>query len=73
MGRNKPDAADQLRQWMERNGRDYPATAEALGVTRAHISHLLTGGRTPSLTLALRVAEVTGIPVAAWAKESAAS
>lgn len=73
MGRTKPVAADELRQWMERAEKTHPDVAEAFGVTQAHIRHLLTGGRTPSLALALRIADVTGIPVAAWAREEAAA
>lgn len=71
MGRIKPVAAGELRQWMERTQRSHPDVADAFGVTQAHIRHLLTGGRTPSLALALRIHTLTGIPVAAWAKPSA--
>jgi transcriptional regulator with XRE-family HTH domain len=75
MARTKPAAADELRRWIERAEKSHADVAEAFGVTQQHIRHLLTGGRTPSLTLALRVADVTGIPVSAWAKfnEAAAS
>jgi transcriptional regulator with XRE-family HTH domain len=68
MRRIKPIAADQLREWMKRSGREKADVAASFGVTEQHVRHLLTGSRTPSLTLALRVAEVTGIPVSQWAK-----
>jgi transcriptional regulator with XRE-family HTH domain len=60
-------AGDELRAWMERTGRSYDEVAETLGISKSYISNLLTGGRTPSLALAIRIAAVTGVPVSLWA------
>lgn len=61
---NGPDA---LRAWMERSGRSYLDVSQALGISRPHLSHLVTGGRLPSLVLAIRIEQIAGIPVATWA------
>jgi transcriptional regulator with XRE-family HTH domain len=59
---------DELRAWMERAGRATAEVAEILQITRPHLSHLVNGGRSPSLALAARIASLTGIPITAWVK-----
>lgn len=59
-------AGNELRAWMKRMGRGYPDLAKALDISRPHLVHLVTGGRTPSLALAGRIAAVTGIPESVW-------
>jgi plasmid maintenance system antidote protein VapI len=73
MRKNKPMGADELRQWMDRTGRSYVEVAAVLAVTTGQVSHLLTGTRTPSLALALRIADVTGISPSRWTREMAAA
>lgn len=55
---------------MQRTNRDIANVADALGVTTSHVSYLARGLRTPSLELAIKIADLTGIPVTAWAKPS---
>ncbi len=64
------NAGDELRAWMERSGRSYEDVADTLGISTSYISNLLTGGRTPSLALATRIAHLTGIQPTSWAKPS---
>lgn len=55
-----------LRAWMERQGLKHADVAQALGISQSQVSHLLRGARRPSLDLALRIYDLTGIPIAAW-------
>jgi transcriptional regulator with XRE-family HTH domain len=57
---------DELRQWLDRTGRRHTQVAIALGISKAHLSNLQSGLRQPSLPLAKRIAELTGIPVSSW-------
>jgi len=57
-----------LAQWFERSGYTQREIAARLEITEQHMSHLVSGSRTPSLALALRISELTGIPVAELAK-----
>jgi transcriptional regulator with XRE-family HTH domain len=60
------DGATLLREWMKRahlNGRD---TAWLLQIDYTHLSHILHGRKFPSLTVADRIYEVTGVPIASW-------
>lgn len=40
------------------------------GIRTAHASQLASGDKTPSLDLALRIEEMTGIPPAFWRSEN---
>jgi transcriptional regulator with XRE-family HTH domain len=51
-----------LAQWFERSGHTQRAIAERLGVTEAHLSRLISGERQPSLPLAVKISELTGVP-----------
>lgn len=49
---------------MKANGVRQVDLAPQFGITQAHLSRILTGTRVPSLELAVRIANLTGIPVA---------
>lgn len=56
--------------------RDYPGCAElsrAVGITAAHASYILSGRRTPSLPLALKIANHMGISLDEFAKRVVAA
>lgn len=58
-------ARERLRKW--RGSRSQAEVAELLEVEQARVSKLESGKyRRPSLTLALRIQEVTGIPAKQW-------
>jgi plasmid maintenance system antidote protein VapI len=57
---------DALRAWMDRTKHSTLDMAVLLQISQPHLSHLMTGGRTPSLALAVRIAQLTGIPAEAW-------
>lgn len=40
------------------------------GLNSSHTSQLVNGGKTPSLDLALRIEETTGIPPSFWKSEN---
>ncbi len=59
--------------WLERANLTHAEAASQLGVTRAQVSHVALGTRTPSLSLAARIQQVAGIAATAWVEESKAS
>lgn len=56
-----------LAAWLEQSGTTQTELAEQLGVVPSHISMLVSGDRTPSLDLAIRIESLTGVPVLALA------
>ena len=62
-----------VREFLGRTGRTQRGWAEELGITAAHLSMILTGQRTPSLPLALQMAESSGLPVRIFCQESRSS
>ncbi len=60
-----------LIQYLEHAKRSQSNLAKALGVHRGAISHLVTGRRLPSLSLALRIERECGVPVETWKKRKA--
>lgn len=52
-----------LREYFEQTGETQSAFAERLGLSQGYVSHLVAGGRLPSLEVALRVAAAADIPV----------
>lgn len=42
--------------------------AAQLGISKSHMSMILSGQRRPSLTLALKLEELTGVPVREFAE-----
>lgn len=61
--------ADQLRDWLTRRGFNQREAADYLGLEQSFMSLMINGLRSPGLTLAVRIHERTGIPVAAWLLE----
>ena len=57
---------DQLRGWIDRNGFDQRKAAVELAITEAYLSQLLSGDRCPSLTMAVKFEQETGIPTESW-------
>ena len=57
---------EQLRGWIDRSGFDQRKAAAALGITEAYLSQLLAGDRCPSLTMAVKFEQETGIPTESW-------
>lgn len=60
-----------LARWFNRSGFTQREVAARLEISEAHLSHLVNGERTPSLDLALRISDLTGIPVAELARRVA--
>lgn len=54
-----------LNDYFEQTGETQHAFAARLGVTPAYISMLRAGQREPTLRMALRIHELTGVPVEA--------
>lgn len=58
---------EQLAQHIAANpGRTNAEWAGLFGISRPHLHALLTGERQPSPHVALRIQDVTGIPMTAW-------
>lgn len=49
-----------LRAWMKAAGWSQQALAAELGVSQAHVSRVVSGVRTPSDKLKVRIAEISG-------------
>ena len=65
-GMSNTNGATRLRAWMKKNGdMKQKAFAERLGTTQASVSLWLLG-RPPNLKFALRIRDLTGIPVEDW-------
>ena len=56
----------ELAAWLKRSQRTSTQLAAQLSISRPYMSQLLTGKRTPSMELAARIFEVTGVPMIAW-------
>ena len=52
-----------LRDWLKRTRTSQVALAQVVGVSTPHLSNILHGKRRPSLTLALRLQQATGVAV----------
>lgn len=52
-----------LREYLDANGITQAQFARRVGTTQAHVSRVLSGGRVPSLEMAIRIAREAGIPV----------
>lgn len=62
-----------LKQWREGEGLKQKPAAERLGLTVPTLSRIETGSRTPSLTLAAKLSEKTGIPIDRFVKQTEAA
>ena len=51
--------------------RTYAEWAVTFGISRPHLHALLNGDRQPSLDVAQRIADATGVPVTAWPRLAA--
>lgn len=58
-----------LAHWLRESGLTQSAAAAEMGIPQPHLSAILAGRKRPSLDAALRIANVAGVPPAAWAKE----
>jgi transcriptional regulator with XRE-family HTH domain len=59
--------ARRLRAWLKASRRSQASLAQELGISTPYISMLLAGQRTPSLPVAKRLQEISGIPAAEFA------
>jgi transcriptional regulator with XRE-family HTH domain len=59
-----------LRKYLKTSGRTQRELALAVGVSEPMLSLVLKGWRTPSLIVAMRLSEETGIPVEAFARKT---
>ncbi|WP_097082584.1 helix-turn-helix transcriptional regulator [Rhodobacter sp. JA431] len=57
-----------LSEHLKQAGLPQSAFAEAIGVSRGHMSALISGARLPSLELAVRIERLTGgaVPASSW-------
>lgn len=60
-----------LVEYLKQTKRSQSHLAKAVGVQRGTISHLVTGFRLPSLSLAIRIERECGVPVETWKKRKA--
>lgn len=61
-----------LDQWMAANGRTDTDLAQEVGVSRPFITRIRKGTRQPSLPVAVKLAQITQLPVEVFTKERAA-
>ena len=60
--------AQRLRAYLDRTKQNQAEFARESGFSEPFVSQLLTETRRPSITNAVRLEHLTGIPVAAWAE-----
>jgi transcriptional regulator with XRE-family HTH domain len=60
------DARDRLREWIQRSRMTQREAAELLEMHYTFLSQILNSDRSPSLTTAVRIEQVTGIPCESW-------
>lgn len=61
-------ATRRVQAFLKREKKDQRWLAAELGVSPAYVSMLLAGKRSPSLTIAGRLEDITGIPARAFAE-----
>jgi transcriptional regulator with XRE-family HTH domain len=61
---------EQFKDWMKRRGFNQSETAEFFGWGENVISQFVNGRRSPGLARAIKIEELTGIPVEAWASSA---
>jgi plasmid maintenance system antidote protein VapI len=62
-------AAKELAAWLATDGRSQGALSRAVQIDPSHLCRILSGRARPSLALALRLEQQSGVPVAMWAAE----
>jgi transcriptional regulator with XRE-family HTH domain len=65
------EVAHPLRTWRQQRGISQLKAEEILGVGKPTISRIETWTRTPSLALAAKLSEKTGIPIKQFIREDA--
>lgn len=61
-----------LTEWLEREGKTDTWLAEQVSVSRPYITRIRNGERQPSLSVALRLADRTLLPIETFLKDVAA-
>jgi transcriptional regulator with XRE-family HTH domain len=70
---SRPEKTHPLFHWRKANGNvSLQDLADDLKCTQSFLSQIETGLKQPSLTLAVKLSDLTGIPVEAFAKTEAA-
>lgn len=69
MARTRNEA---LAAWLDRSRMTQRELAELAGISEAMVSRILSGQNTPSLPVALRLAELTGVPIKQFASRKVA-
>ena len=59
-----------LEAWLTASSLTQRDVADALGTTTQMVQHWMRGRHTPSLVIAVRIRNLTGIPVDSWAERS---
>lgn len=68
--RGRPVAPqNKLGEWVKSSGLTRAEAASKLGCSRSHLDKLCRQGSKPSLDLANKIQEVTGIPTAYWSEK----
>lgn len=62
MPKRKPSYGS-LHEWLDRTGTQQQTLARLIGIADSTLSMLLRGSRRCSLPLAMRIADITGVPV----------
>lgn len=58
--------AERLRDYRDRHGYNQRDLAELLEINEVNLSRLINGIRNPGLPTAVRIEQMTGIPVESW-------
>ena len=59
-----------LREWIERRGYNQRQTADLLNLHESMVSMLVNAARIPTLHMAVKIEELTGIPVKVWSSSA---
>jgi plasmid maintenance system antidote protein VapI len=63
MPKPKRSPYQSLHEWLDRTGTQQQTLAKIIGIADSTLSMLLRGSRRCSLPLAMRISEITGVPV----------
>ena len=58
--------AKQLAEWIRKRGDKKAEVAELFGISAGYLSMFLSGERCPGRDVAVRIQDLSGIPVGAW-------
>ena len=62
-----------LDDWFKRDGRTQKEVAALLGISEAHLCGIRLGETYPSLKVAIRISELTGVPIQQLARQPEAA